>query len=95
MSTTWDEPKRLANLAKHGLDFADFDTCFDGETALVLPARPSRTGRSRYQLIGHWTGGRVVVVIVSPLGTEKLSLVSLRIADPDEREDYARYRAEA
>ncbi|MCJ2137802.1 BrnT family toxin [Methylobacterium sp. J-026] len=95
MPTTWDEPKRLANLAKHGLDFADFDSCFDGETALIHPARASRTGRARDRLIGDGNGERVVAVIVSPLGTEVLSLVSLRIADPDEREAYARYRTEA
>lgn len=95
MTTTWDEPKRLANLAKHGLDFADFDSCFDGETALAVPTRPSRTGRSRYLLIGEWNGDRVVAVIASPLGTEALSLVSLRYADPEERESYARHCAEA
>lgn len=95
MSTTWDESKRLANLAKHGLDFVDFDTCFDGETALMQPTRVSRTGRTRYLLIGDWNGDRVVAVVVSLLGTERLSLVSLRFADPDEREAYARHRAEA
>jgi uncharacterized DUF497 family protein len=25
MNIAWDEPKRLANLEKHGLDFADLD----------------------------------------------------------------------
>ncbi|WP_456685736.1 BrnT family toxin [Bradyrhizobium sp. P5_C11_2] len=95
MAATWDEPKRLANLAKHGLDFADFDSCFHGETALILPNRPSRTGRRRYLLIGEWNGERVVAVIASPLGIEALSLVSLRYADPEERESYARHCAEA
>jgi hypothetical protein len=28
MKIVWDEPKRLTNLAKHGLDFADLDTDF-------------------------------------------------------------------
>ena len=37
MKIVWDEPKRLANLAKHGLDFADLsETFFDN--ALVLPS---------------------------------------------------------
>jgi len=36
MRIVWDEPKRLANLDKHGLDFADLnETFFD--SALVLP----------------------------------------------------------
>jgi uncharacterized DUF497 family protein len=37
----WDEPKRLANLAKHGLDFADLnETFFD--SALVVPSYNKR-----------------------------------------------------
>jgi uncharacterized protein len=33
----WDEPKRLANIKKHGLDFADLnETFFDN--ALILPS---------------------------------------------------------
>jgi uncharacterized DUF497 family protein len=37
----WDEPKRLANLDQHGLDFADLnETFFD--SALVLPSRHQR-----------------------------------------------------
>lgn len=95
MPTTWDETKRRVNLDKHGLDFADFDTCFDGETALYLPATPSSTGRTRYRVIGDWDGTRVVAVIVSPLGSEVLSLVSLRIASPKERAAYARHREQA
>src|SRR6266567_9022768 len=28
MKIVWDEPKRLANLARHGLDFADLNETF-------------------------------------------------------------------
>jgi hypothetical protein len=28
MEIIWDEPKRLANIARHGLDFADLDDAF-------------------------------------------------------------------
>jgi uncharacterized DUF497 family protein len=28
MKIVWDEPKRLANLDKHGLDFADLNETF-------------------------------------------------------------------
>jgi hypothetical protein len=31
---TWDEPKRQANLAKHGLDFADAEKVFAGPMVL-------------------------------------------------------------
>jgi uncharacterized DUF497 family protein len=36
MKIVWDEPKRLANLYKHGLDFADLNESFFDD-ALVLP----------------------------------------------------------
>ncbi|WP_295049215.1 hypothetical protein [uncultured Paracoccus sp.] len=37
----WDEPKRLTNLAKHGLDFAELDETFF-LAAMVVPARNGR-----------------------------------------------------
>ena len=84
MLILWDEPKRLANLAKHGLDFETFEESFDFRGAVAVPTTQSRTGRTREMLIGVM-GGRVVVAIVSPLGREAISLVSLRCADPAER----------
>jgi hypothetical protein len=84
MFIVWDEPKRLANLAKHGLDFDTFEEAFDFRTAFTVPAGQSRTGRQREMLIGLMAG-RVVVAIISPLGTEALSLISLRYADPAQR----------
>ena len=39
MKIVWDEPKRLTNLAKHGLDFADLGADFFSEAALA-PSGP-------------------------------------------------------
>lgn len=41
------EPKRLANLAKHGFDLAEFEEAFDFDRYAVLPIKPSHTGRIR------------------------------------------------
>ncbi|MGD9924445.1 MAG: hypothetical protein AB7V13_23825 [Pseudorhodoplanes sp.] len=41
MKIVWDEPKRLANLDKHGLDFTDLTERFF-ENALFLPSRDQR-----------------------------------------------------
>jgi uncharacterized DUF497 family protein len=90
MRIVWDEPKRLANLAKHGFDFADFETGFSFDRYLAFPARASRTGRTRYRLVGTLFGEPVVVAIVSPLGFEAVSIVSLRIANVKERAAYDR-----
>ena len=84
----WDEPKRAANLDKHGLDFARFVDGFEFDTAIRIAARPSRTGRPRFRLVGEFDGEAVVVAVVSPLGTEAISLVSLRHATAKERNRY-------
>lgn len=86
MKVVWDEPKRLANLAKHGLDFAHFEEGFDFDTAIQLPAHPSPTGRERFRLVGWLFDELVVVAVMSPLGTEALSIVSLRHAKETEGE---------
>jgi hypothetical protein len=88
VNIVWDEPKRVANLDKHGLDFSEFESGFSFDRFVALPARPSRTGRARFQLVGMLYGRTVVVAIVSPLGSEALSLVSLRLAGPRERRAY-------
>ena len=81
MVITWDEPKRLLNLHKHKLDFADFESGFDLDRALFIPARAGRD-----KLVGLLNGQLVVVAIVQALGTEALALVSLRPANKKERE---------
>jgi uncharacterized protein len=46
MRILWDEPKRLANLDKHGLDFADLDEAFF-DHALVVPSHDKASVGSR------------------------------------------------
>ena len=65
---------------------ADFEEGFDFDVAKQFPAYPSRTGRARVGLIGWFNGVVVVAAIVSPLGSEALSLVSLRIASQQKRD---------
>jgi uncharacterized DUF497 family protein len=78
----WDEPKRLANLAKHGLGFADLnETFFDN--ALVLPSY-----NRRWAGIGKNIRGVIVVVFVT-LGKEAVSIISMRPASRNERKLYA------
>jgi uncharacterized protein len=81
---TWGEPKRLANLEKHRLDFADLnETVFN--TALVLP---SHNSTKRWVAIGVDIRG-VIVVVFARLGREGVSIVSMRPASRNERKLYA------
>jgi uncharacterized DUF497 family protein len=77
MNIVWDEPKREANLAKHGIDFADIGLDFF-LTAVVLPAK-----KGRYAAFGE-LGGKIVVIFAT-LGTEGISIISARSANTKER----------
>ena len=74
----WDPPKRLANLDKHQLDFSVLTVGFFARAAL----RPAKRGR--LQAIGY-LNGRPVSVIFAMLGSEAISIISLRPAKPQER----------
>ena len=78
MKIIWDERKRLANLDKHGMDFTDLDIEFFA-TAAIVPAR-----NKRLMAIGR-IGSFGIAVVFSSLGTEAISIVSMRPARAKER----------
>lgn len=78
MIILWDEPKRQANLVKHGIDFADVTESFFA-SAIVRPAK-----EGRFAAIGELNG--LTTVIFATLGTEGLSIISARPASKKERE---------
>lgn len=79
MKITWDEPKRLSNLAKHGLNFADLAP----EFFLTAHVEPAKDGR--VLAIGEFDGVTVIVVVFRPLGSEAVSVISMRPASQKER----------
>ncbi len=78
MKIGWDEPKRRANVAKHGLDFSGLTLDFF-EGALVIGAR-----RPRWKAIGL-LDDQLVVAVFALLGSEAVAIVSLRRASRMER----------
>ena len=83
LTIAWDEPKRQANLSKHGLDFADLDEEFF-LGALGVPARSRRL-----KAMGRFADGTIAVVFAT-LGTEGISVISMRPASRQERMQYDR-----
>jgi uncharacterized DUF497 family protein len=74
----WDEPKRLANLDKHGFDFTDLtDIFFDN--SIIIPAKADRL-----MAIGHLDDGTIAVIFIR-LGAEGVSVISMRNASVKER----------
>ena len=81
MKIVFDNYKRDLTFAKRGLNFADLTIeFFIGAT--VLPAN-----QSRLKAVGKF-GGTIIAVIYKPLGTEALSVISMRRANRKERKQH-------
>jgi uncharacterized DUF497 family protein len=78
MRIVWDEPKRLSNIDKHGLDFADIAGEFFLD-ALVVPAKDGR-----FVAIGK-LNDEAVAVVFARRGREAVSVISTRSASRKER----------
>lgn len=79
MKIVWDEQKRQTNIAKHGLDFA----ALSFEFFLSASVAPAKEGR--FLAVGELNGTLVVAVVFKALGSEALSIISMRHASRKER----------
>ena len=87
MIIVWDEPKRVQNLETHGLDSGDARDPFDFASAQTTASHHGGDDRLRFKSIGV-LDNTLVVLVFSPLGTEAISLISLRPASRKERKAY-------
>jgi uncharacterized DUF497 family protein len=88
MTSTWDEARRLANLAKYGLDFAQAEYIFEGVTFSFEDER-FEAGKDRFVTIGML--GSTVVVIAHTEQEDVVRIISMRRATGNEQRLY--YRA--
>ena len=79
MRIVWDESKRLTNLAKHGLDFADLDPDLFADAVFI------RSREGRFVAVGEFKGEVIAAVVFRPLGREAVSVISMRPASQRER----------
>ena len=89
MDFGWDEAKRAANLAKHGVDFAEAEG-FDWSAALVRA--DLRTDYGEVRLVAMAPVGDRLHVLVFTIRRRALRVISLRRAST---KDLERYEAEA
>jgi uncharacterized DUF497 family protein len=87
MKIVRDESKRLSSLEIHGIHFVDVSDRFAFEDEVIAPTHPGADRRARFIAIGP-LDGRLVTIIFSPLGTEALSLISVRRTSHKERKAY-------
>ena len=69
MGYLWDEAKRAANLAKHGVDFADAVGALEDPAALTLEDGEAQ-GECRYVTLGMGFTGRVLLVMDRAAGRQ-------------------------
>jgi uncharacterized DUF497 family protein len=85
MRFEWDEAKRAANLAKHGVDFAIVES-FDFESAVVMTDDRDDYGEPREIALG-FVGTRLHVLIFT-WRNEIVRVISLRKANKREMKIY-------
>lgn len=85
MDFEWDEEKRRANFAKHGIDLLDAAFLFEGE---VLRQRDDRQdyGEERYIAIGMV--GEECLVAVYTVRESRIRLISVRRGGRRDRKKY-------
>ncbi|RXV66953.1 hypothetical protein C6W92_01840 [Roseovarius sp. A46] len=82
MRFSWDEAKREAVLAKHGIDFVDILPMFAGRLLVI----PSHRDEPRWLAIGMVDGLEYAVVFTRR--GDELRLISARRAKRNERRHY-------
>jgi uncharacterized DUF497 family protein len=83
MAFEWDEAKRAANLAKHGIDFAAAIKAFADPALVIEPDRRRDHGEPRWRAYGR-LGGRLLVIAFT-VRDGRCRLISARKANRRER----------
>jgi hypothetical protein len=85
MGYHWDAKKAEANLAKHGVDFADAVTALEDDAALTV--EDDSPDEERFVTMGVDALGRILVIVYTWRG-ENVRLISARKATSRERKQY-------
>ena len=83
MEFEWDEQKRIANVAKHRLDFFDAIKIFE-TPHVVIPSKHS--SERRFLAVGML--GELFVTVVYTLRGDAIRIISVRRARHEERREY-------
>jgi len=82
----WDPNKATANLAKHGVHFADAVAVFGDEFALTIA--DEFTDEQRFVTLGSDAFGQILVVVYTWRDDETIRIISARKATRYERKQY-------
>ena len=88
MDFTWHSAKRMTNLKKHGLEFADAEQGFSGPTITLEDTR-DYDGEQRFNTIGLL--GVQIVTVCHTETEDEIHVISMRKAEQHEIELLSRY----
>jgi uncharacterized DUF497 family protein len=89
MEFEWDEAKRLANIQKHGIDFADIEQVFAGWYVETKDLRRDY-GEQRFRAVGQ-LGNHIVQIAYTWRGDRRRIISARRAGRNDRRTYHARY----
>lgn len=84
----WDDEKAEKNAAKHSIYFDSVRKVFEDPDAKWLDDTDSSWGEDRYRIVG--LAGHRVIFISYTYRSERIRLISVRVATKRERNDYYR-----
>jgi uncharacterized protein len=84
----WDPAKAKANLAAHGIDFAEAATVLDDDRAITREDEDS-VGEERFVTLGLSGAGNLLVIVYSWRGGTVIRLISAWKANARQRRQYA------
>ncbi|WHZ18432.1 MAG: hypothetical protein OJF55_000581 [Rhodanobacteraceae bacterium] len=83
----WDEAKRAANLAKHGVDFTDAVGALEDPHGRTIEDADA-SGETRYVTMGMGFSSRVLLVVWTERSADVIRVISARRASRAEARHY-------
>jgi uncharacterized DUF497 family protein len=91
MNCEWDRRKAGTNFRKHGVRFAEAEPVFEDDFAITITDDESGLHEQRFVSIGMGVKERVLVVVYCSRGGN-IRIISARLAEAHEREQYEEHR---
>jgi uncharacterized DUF497 family protein len=86
MAVVWDPAKALANLKKHGVDFADAAVALEDENALTVA--DTEPGEFRFKTLAMNPTADVLLVVHAEQDQDTIRIISARKAEKSEQRQY-------
>lgn len=87
MHYLWDPLKQRINLKKHSVEFADAAVALEDENAITVIDDDSQ-GEYRFITLCVGPSPDVLVVVHTEEVEEQITIISARLAEPSERQQY-------